>query len=266
MAITPIEQLDVPTLRELQPDGWSDITSMFEHYIAAPYCFPVKTTIKDKIVGIGSGILIGRTGWLAHIIVHHAHRRKGIGSMILDHLINLLRELSCETISLIATDQGYTVYKKAGFIEQTDYVLFERKESLDAKLDSKNVRVFMETDQEDIFRLDREVSGEERRKILSEHLTGSWIYEEDGVAIGFFLPRLGKGLIVASSPEAGIALMKIRLSRTNKGWLPLDNKNGIRFFQDNGFRELRRAKRMVLGRPFIWRPEKLYSPIGGNLG
>ena len=266
MAIAPIERLDVPILREFQPDGWSDIRSAFEHYIAAPYCFPVKIAIKDKIVGIGSGILIGRTGWLAHIIVHHAHRRKGIGSMILDHLINFLRELSCETISLVATDQGYTVYKKAGFIKQTEYVLFERKEPLDAKLDSKNVRVFMHTDQEDIFRLDREVSGEERGKILSDNLTGSWIYEEDGVATGFYLPELGDGLTVASSPRAGIALMQIRLSQTNKGWLPFDNKDGIRFFKDNGFRELQRAKRMVLGRPFIWRPEKLYSRIGGNLG
>ena len=266
MTITSVEQIDVPFLRGLQPDGWGDITSWFVYYIAVPYCFPVKTTIGGKIVGIGSGILMGRTGWLAHIIVHYDHRRKGIGSMILDHLISLLRGLSCETISLVATDQGYTVYKKAGFIEQTEYVLFERKEPLDARLDSKNIRVFMDTDQEDIFRLDREVSGEERHKILSEHLTGSWIYEEDGVANGFYLPELGKGLIVANSSEAGIALMQIRLSQTNKGWLPFDNKDGTRFFKENGFKEFRRSKRMVLGKPFIWRPEKLYSPIGGNLG
>lgn len=266
MAISPIEQLDVPNLRVLQPDGWGDITSWFEYYIAKPYCFPVKITIKDKIVGIGSGIFMGRTGWLAHIIVHHAHRRKGIGSIILDHLISLLQGLSCETISLVATDQGHTVYKKAGFIQQTEYVLFGRKEPLNAKLDSKNVRVFMNTDKEDIFKLDRGVSGEDRGKILSEHLTGSWIYEEDGVATGFYLPELGGGLTVASNPEAGIVLMKIRLSRTNKGSLPIDNKDGMRFLEENGFKEIRRSKRMVLGRPFIWRPENLYSPIGGNFG
>lgn len=266
MTIAPIEQFDVPNLHALQPDGWGDITSWFEYYIATPYCFPVKITIKGKIVGIGSGIIMGRTGWLAHIIVHHAHRKKGIGSMILDHLISLLQGLSCETISLVATDQGYTIYKKAGFIQQTEYVLFERKKPLDAKLDSKNVHVFMNTDQEDILRLDREVSGEDRGKILSEHLIGSWVYKEDGVATGFYLPELGRGLIVASNPEAGIALMQIRLSRTNKGWLPIDNKDGIRFIENNGFKEPLRSKRMVLGKPFIWKPEKLYSPIGGNLG
>ena len=266
MTINPIEHLDVPTLCELQPDGWGDITSWFDYYIAAPYCFPVKATIKGKIVGIGSGILLGRTGWLAHIIVHSDHRRKGIGRMLLDHLISLLRGISCETISLVATDQGYTVYKKAGFIEQTEYVLFERKGPIDAMLDSKNVRVFMNKDQEDIYGLDREVSGEERGKILSEHLAGSWIYEEDGVTTGFYLPELGRGLIMASNSEAGISLMKIRLSRTNKGWLPIDNKDGIRFLKENNYKEVRRSKRMVLGKPFIWKPKKLYNPIGGNLG
>ena len=124
----------------------------------------------------------------------------------------------------------------------------------------------MDTDKEDIFRLDREVSGEERGKILSKHLAGSWIYEEDSDVIGFYLPELGQGLTVASNPEAGIALMKTRLSRKNKDWLPVDNKDGIRFLKENGFKEFRRSKRMVLGKPFIWRPEKLYSPIGGNLG
>jgi hypothetical protein len=166
----------------------------------------------------------------------------------------------------VATDQGYTLYTKAGFIEQTEYVFFERNEPLDAKRNSKKVRVFVNTDQEDIFRLDREVSGEERGHILSENLTGSWIYEEDGLVTGFYLPELGDGLTVANSPEAGMALMNICLSQKNKGCLPLDNMDGIRFFEENGFKEFQRARRMVLGRPFIWRPEKLFNRIGGNLG
>ncbi len=72
---------------------------------------------------------MGNTAWLAHIIVDPEYRKRGIGSLIVCQLLDFLKNSGCETVSLIATELGYSVYKKAGFVEQTEYAFFEREES-----------------------------------------------------------------------------------------------------------------------------------------
>ena len=71
---------DIPALPAIQPEGWRGVEGPFQFYLATPVCHPVKITCKRTLVGVGCAVLLGRTGWLAHIIVHQSHRSRGLGS------------------------------------------------------------------------------------------------------------------------------------------------------------------------------------------
>ena len=266
MVLERVTENDLEYLKELQPDGWSDIIPAFKFYSGSPYCFPIKIKSENIIVGIGAGIKLGDTGWLAHIIVRVGQRNMGIGSAIVDHLLGKMNEEGCMCISLIATELGYPVYRKFGFVDQTDYVFIEGNAPLRDQCTSENIVPCSPTFADKIFSLDQAVSGETRRELLSDNLDNSYVYQRDGKVAGFYLPNLGEGLIVASDAEAGIELMKARLSRMNKSVLPVDNSAAISFLTKSGFSEKKRAKRMILGKEFMWQPENLFNRIAGNLG
>lgn len=266
MILEPFIEKDLPNLRELQPERWPDIVPSFINYLRRPYCTPLKVTLENKLVGVGTGISWGKTAWLAHIIVAPEHRNKGIGSFIVRQLLHILNESGCETVSLIATEMGYPVYKKAGFIEQTEYVFFERETPLKTEYQSDNILRMLPEDQAELLALDKKISGEDRSPLLAEEIGSCYLYRENGKTLGYYLPGLGEGLIIAENHIAGIELMKFKYSISSKGSLPIDNKEGIAFLRNNGFQETKKNKRMFWGKGFSWCPDKIYARIGGNLG
>jgi len=80
--IQTLEHKEIVLLTDLQPPEWQDIVPTFDYYTKAAFCFPIKVTIDNKIVGIGTTIIHNDIAWLAHIIVHPDKRNKGIGQLI----------------------------------------------------------------------------------------------------------------------------------------------------------------------------------------
>jgi GNAT superfamily N-acetyltransferase len=261
-----LKKNDIFYLKDLQPEGWPDIIPAFEFYVEMPFCNPVKINNNDKIAGIGSGNSFGSTAWLSHIITRPEFRKKGIAGAIVNHLHKSLMNSGCETISLIATDYGYPVYKKAGFIIQSEYVFFARKDQSWNFSPSKNIIRYSENYMDDILHLDKKISGEDRSVLFTAKLPDSYIYLTDGRASGFYLPGLGEGLIIADNSEAGINLLNLKCSGFKSCTLPCENTEAIVFLQDHGYIETKRVKRMISGPEFLWHPENIYSRIGGNFG
>jgi len=266
MIVEQFVNRDFEGLKELQPGGWSDIIPFFHFYVEHSFCTPVKVCHEDELIGIGSGIIFDTTAWLAHIIVRPRFRGRGIGGQIVEYLMDRLESTGCETVSLIATELGYPVYRKHGFTEQTEYLFFERKEAGKEHRISESIQPVSDENTSDVLALDEAVSGENRRRILVDRMKDAVVFVKGGEASGSFLPALGEGLIVADEPEAGIELMKLKYRTSNKAVLPLNNRAGIEFLTANGFVETLRAKRMVFGKEFSWHPERIYSRIGGDLG
>ena len=131
---------------------------------------------------------------------------------------------------------------------------------------SPEISAFEKTHEGALFELDRFVSGEDRKKLLREHLNNTLVFIENNLLKGFYMPALGEGLIIADSPAAGLALMKLRTASTKKFCIPMLNENALNFLSQNGYTEYRRASRMILGEKVIWEGRKIYSRIGGNLG
>lgn len=266
MILGSILENDIHNFQDLRPNGWLEIVSIYKYYMESSFCYPIKATLDERIVGIGAVILFGKTAWLAHIIVRPEYRRKGIGRKIVIELLSKAKEFGCATVSLIATDLGRPVYQNAGFIEQTEYVFLKREKPWDGYIRPASISAFSLEYQSDILSLDKSVSGEDRSRILVDNLPNSFVCQRNGEISGYYLPKLGEGLIIADDVESGIEFMKMKYALSNKAVLPVDNIMGVNFLRNNGFVEILRVKRMVWGRGFLWHPNKIYSRIAGNLG
>jgi len=256
---------DLDAVAGLQPDGWPDIVPSIEYYCKSDFCFPLKAKLAGKVVGIGTAIIHGSTAWLAHIIVNPNNRNAGIGSAITKGLIELCQRSSCRSLLLLATTLGEPVYKKFGFEVETNYLFFDHGTSLAPEVQPE-ISLFQKQHEAALFELDRLVSGEDRKKLLCEHLNNTLVFVENNLLKGFYMPTLGEGLIIADSPAAGLALMKRRTASTKKFCIPILNENALNFLSQHGFTEYRRASRMILGEKVAWDGSKIYSRIGGNLG
>jgi GNAT superfamily N-acetyltransferase len=267
MQFQPITYNDLEEIKQLQPEGWSDIIPDFEFYIKSDFCYPIKIQIDNKLAGVGVSIVFENTGWLAHIIVDPDYRKQGIGYRIVEELLYNLKSKSIDSCLLLATELGQPVYTKFGFRVVTEYSYFNRDKPWIEKPLSKNIVGFSEKHRIDVYELDRTISGENRQRLLADRLETSLIYMSDGKIRGVYIPALKEGLIFANTEESGIELMKVKYAKADKAVLPSDNISGIEFLKQNGFIEAdTKGIRMVLGKDVNWKPEKIYSRIAGNFG
>ncbi len=258
---------DLNEIRKLQPQGWTDIVPEYEYYMGRDFCFSVKALLDSKIVGVGTLIVFDKTAWLAHIIVDKNHRNSGLGFKITGKLINIGNSKSVKSLLLIATELGFPVYKKAGFRIISEYRFFKREKTWrDSRL-SPRILPYKDGQDLKIFELDEKISGQNRKSLLEGYLKNSLVYIQNGSVLGFYVPDLGEGLILASTTEAGLALMKKKYSKVDKAVLPGENLTGINFLKTNGFSLTdTRGTRMILGQEIKWKPGKVFSRIGGNYG
>lgn len=268
-SITDLSIHDIPTLNSIKPDDWTSITEIHEHYSRSTACHCIKAVNNgNEILGIGTGIHFESTGWLAHIIVSKNHQRKGIGTLIVQDRIILLREkYNCRTITLTATDQGYPVYKKLGFVEESEYLIMIRPQDYQTsypgdenivKAEQKYFGVMLE--------IDRITSGENREGLLTPVLAGGYAYVKNGKVQGFYLPHFGDCGVAAITQEAGIALLRERTRNEKNIFIPEENLCAYDFLVDNGYTEAKRIYRMILGEHFKHSPQNCYSRIGGFAG
>lgn len=262
-----LTQADLELIRDLQPEGWADITNDFSGYVNHDFCAPIKASVDKKIVAVGNAIVFEKSAWLAHIIVRKDHRNCGIGFKVVERLLADVTSKSVDSVSLIATDLGEPVYKKAGFRIVSDYLSFKRDIPWTDNLVSEHIEAYEDKFYADVIRLDNEISGEAREPLLREYLAGSYVYADQNELRGFYLPGLGEGPVYATTPDAGAELMRIKYSKADNGVIPAENKTAIAFLQQNGFVATGiKGRRMVYGRDIPWQPEKCFSRIGGNYG
>ena len=264
VTIHPLTSLDLPDLQEFQPVGWSDIISNIQFYLSSAFCNPIKLLCDGQLAGIGTTILLGETAWLATIIVHTDHRNKGYGTKITEALLQSLDSTKCTTVFLIATALGEPVYKKVGFEVETEYAGFSGG-NIDA-LTPDRIIVFEEKYTDDILRLDKKITGEDRSLLLREHLPLAQLHFVGDKLGGFYLPTLGEGPIVAEDSESGITLLTQKMQTVNTITLPIDNEGGIDFLLNHRYKRVRHLSRMRLGRKIAWQPDSIYSRISGVSG
>jgi GNAT superfamily N-acetyltransferase len=266
MTIEDFKRQDLSSLGDVQPSDWPDITPYFQFYLQSGFCFPVKVVSENKLIGTGCILVHEEVAWLAHIIVSAAHRNKGIGQLITKHLIELALNKKCSTLYLIATDLGAPVYEKLGFETETDYHFFINLTAPDPTFSSEYIVPFHPKHEETLLALDELVSGENRRPHLLQHAPEGFVYHKNNQIEGYYLPSFSEGPIIASTSEAGIELLKMKLLRDTKIGFPKDNSTALHFLESHGHKTFKTAKRMRMGETRPVQFDKMYGRIGGYLG
>ncbi len=218
------------------------------------------------MVGTGTSIIHHDVAWLAHIIVHPDHRNQGIGKLITESLVESANSKNCNTLYLLATELGEPVYRKIGFETETEYLFFKGEKPIDSDIHDTCIVPYSSEHEMQMILLDRQVSGEDRMFHLQQHLSNGFVYVVDDTVEGYYLPTMGEGLIIATTSAAGQALMKLRLITKDFVVFPIDNIPATTFIQQHPFTEVRRQKRMRLGKKRNWQSANIYNRIGGNLG
>ncbi|WP_281635303.1 GNAT family N-acetyltransferase [Flavobacterium marginilacus] len=267
MTIETLNNSDVGLLDELQPSGWGTILPAHEFYTTnTDFCSSIRINIDTKIVGIGTTIIHNDIAWLGHIIVHPEYRNQGIGQLITQSLIKDSKAKKCNTIYLIATDLGAPVYIKSGFETETEYLFFKNIKAEKSWRISSNIVPFHPDHKTEIEAIDKFTSGEDRIFHLEKHLQEGFVYHNNSVVEGFYLPAFGEGLILSKTKEAGIELMKMRFTNHDNACFPKDNIHAVDFLYKYGYKEFKTAKRMRLGKKRDLNFSNIYNRIGGNIG
>ena len=257
---------DLDTVKNLQPPDWPDIIPYIKLYIESPNCWPIKVISGNELLGIGAAIFNEDTAWLAHIIVNEKYRKQGIGSAIVAELMHSVVLKNIPTQLLIATAIGQPVYEKAGFLKVTDYLFFKREKPWIEKNSVFEIKNYLIKYKQQILELDKYVTTENRRWLLEMHLNSAKLIIVDNQLWAYYLPTLGEGPIISQTEEAGLDLMRLKYEGIDKAVLPLENTTGIIFLLENGFVQVSKGARMIFGKEIQWKPEMIYSRIGGNFG
>lgn len=265
MQILPLNSSDIDLLLQIQPHDWNDIRIPIGSYLEPDFIFPFKAVIDNVLVGTGTAILHENTGWLATIVTHNKYRNQGIGKRITEHLLKFLQNYNCENIYLIATALGEPVYKRVGFITESHYD-FYKDINLENLAISENIIPYKSAYKQDIFDLDKYISGEDRSQHLAFFLRDSFVYLENKKVGGVYFPSFGDGLIVANTETAGVELMKKRFQRFNIASFPQENKTAHDFMKSHGYTPIMTHARMHFEKPMPWKPAGLYNRVGGNIG
>ncbi|MCF0040651.1 GNAT family N-acetyltransferase [Dyadobacter fanqingshengii] len=257
---------DLPQLPAMQPADWGDLTPRFAYFIPSPHCHPIKISENGELIAIGTAITHADTVWLACIVVHAAHRKKGLGNAITQDLIANIDRTKYKTIYLDATEYGYPVYAKLGFEVETTYTHMRKTGGAPVTSFSNHIVQFEENYLDQIFDVDQQVSGEDRSGVISDFAKSSLLYVVDSQVQGFYIPEWGDGPIIAISEAAGAALIKRRAMDEAAAVLPTDNDFAISCLEEHHFQFYRTSRRMFLGETRIWQPTGIYNRISGQLG
>ncbi len=172
--IHPLLLTDLDELKNIQPDGWADITEPARNNIECDTRMAYKAVVDNRIVGMGGIIYNGNTAWLYAIIVHKEHRNKGIGIAITQFLLNEIDGIRFHSVLLDATDFGFPVYKKLGFEIISEHVHFENAAPDATAQLSECIKPFEERYLNDILRLDQEATGKTGRQFCLKILPTLW--------------------------------------------------------------------------------------------
>ena len=192
--------MDQYDIRELTPDGldnacalsaaagWNQRIDDWRLLLAlAPRgCFAAWS--RDQVVGTAIGIDYGGFGWIAMMLVHPAHRSRGLGRRLLEAAVDAIP--SDRLIRLDATPLGRPLYQSYGFVDEARLTRFVAPAiagrvvaAAEPGETSLGVRLLGRADLARVVDFDARVFGGNRQAVLEWALAAapelSWILQND---------------------------------------------------------------------------------------
>jgi GNAT superfamily N-acetyltransferase len=225
--------MDQYDIRELTPDGLDDAFALSSAAgwnqriddwrmllaLAPRGCFAAWS--RDQMVGTAIGIDYGGFGWIAMMLVHPAHRKRGLGRRLLEAAVNAVP--SDRLMRLDATPLGRPLYQSYGFVDEARLTRFvapaiadRAAASAEPGETSLGVRPLGRADLARVVDVDARVFGGNRHAVLEWALAAapelSWILQNDGDVPEYCFGRRGRlytqiGPVVTNADPGARALV-----------------------------------------------------------
>jgi len=220
-----------------------------------------------------------RFSWISMVLVDPVVRGFGIGTELLSEALEILKD--SQTIRLDATPAGHAIYRRLNFVDE--YRL-SRMEATNPELKftvaNNPARPMTQADLPDVFKLDREVFGADRRVMLEWMLDGApqyaWTIQRHDRLAGYTFGRHGFtfehiGPVVAQDQESAQHLVAACLAGRGSHPVILDAPRHapawLAWLESLGFNEQRPFIRMYRGENnYPGEPEKQFAILGPEFG
>jgi len=243
-----------------------DICEMFKTYFHKPYFYPYILKSDGEFAGVSELIINGKVAWLGSVIVLEKFRNRGLGTSMVKVIMQKADELGCDTQILYATDMGKPIYEKLGFRHEANFLLYEHDELIPEQRYC-NVIPIEPKDREEILKLDKEITGEDRTLLLEDYWEGAVQYVENGKLTGYILPALGIGFTAALTEQAAENLISYKIS-INKPYFIFPESNTLckNILESKGYKYTRDNLRMVYGKGLAFQEKYVFSRGFGYSG
>jgi Acetyltransferase (GNAT) family/Acetyltransferase (GNAT) domain len=218
----------------------------------------------EEIIGMGNALCHAGTAWLGQLVVRPSHRGHGVGRAIIEALLQHIEARGCTAVSLSTPPDHVLLFQRFGFVPVSGYVRYTGGTS--EQPTHPGTTVFEPQHTLGLLRLDQLASGEDRRVLLLEHSYAGQVHVRKGHVLGYYLPLLGEGLIVASDAFVGAELMRWHLVNGPTLVVPEENAAAIAHLVEGGYSAQERVVRMQRGTPVPWRPQLVFGRINAHLG
>jgi ribosomal protein S18 acetylase RimI-like enzyme len=280
LALREATSEDLPAIGSLRESvGWTAPGWALRAVIGVPHARCVVVDDGARTVAVGSGIAYGPLGFVGNMVVDEAHRRRGLGSAVLDAVTEFLDRAGCRRIELNATDQGRPLYERHGFasIGTSATTRIPRTATL-APDPTTAVRQASPIDLDSLAEYDHPRFGGDRRMILAALLGDPSVRvvvaDRDKVTEGYSCiqqdpPRIGP--MLADDPRVAETLLVEAFARhpatdALRLNLPPNNKPGADWLRGLGLEVEPWDGRMARGPQVPRRDDTVYGMAFGALG
>ena len=280
VALRPMRASDIEVgLQLCRASGWNQVRRDWEQFLSLTPDGSCVATCERRVVGTVATVRYGtRFGWIGMVLVEPAVRGRGIGTLLLDHALELLSDLPL--VRLDATSAGHPLYLTRGFIEEGRVNRLQGIAPALAQPRPEGVRPMREQDIAEVSALDEQVFGANRASMLRWMWQGApeyaWVAQSGSRVTGYTFGRHGHdfehlGPIVAVDSEDARRLAATCLgahsSRSFVVDAPLGQPSWQRGLEALGFRHQRPLIRMARGGGGIpGDPSQQFAVLGPEFG
>ncbi len=238
----------------------SEVVTAFE------VCFEVQPNgcfiacADGEVVGTGCYFMYGRLAWVGAVAVVPKYQRKGVGTKLMKKILSELETLGVKTIGLDATEAGYKLYRRLGFVDEYYTIMYDISSTLKIKVSTGSSVEVLNSIPEFAVEMDRRAFGADRVRVISAWLKKSariLVAEERGYAM-LWDGRVGPVIAVDNATALELILKAAELGAT-RAIVPEANHKAVELMEVLGAVPVAKCVRMRLGLEHVEDISKVYG-------
>jgi ribosomal protein S18 acetylase RimI-like enzyme len=176
---------------------------------------------------VGGAVDYGPLAYIGMMSVHPQFQRRGIGQLLLDHVLAWLDGRGCPMVLLDASEAGAPLYQRRGFQEDARALMFLQDDCALPPQKAGRVRPLRQSDIPALVEFDAPLFGASRAAVFESYLTEAperafVAHDEAGQLTGYLIAqRRLLGPWAAATPEDAEALLAAALA------LPFDDAPAV---------------------------------------